>query len=91
MVLPLSNSTIQPGADENRLEVTYRNTRNTEDYLREYRSAIENAGYEFESYGTLHDPSTATHVLMFKKGDEIIKLTVQGGKDLNVSLKRTRQ
>jgi hypothetical protein len=91
MVLPLSNSTIQPGADDTRLKVIYRNTRNTADYLREYRSCVENAGYEFETYGTLHDPTSATHVLMFKKGGDRIKLTIQGGRDLSVSLKRTRE
>jgi hypothetical protein len=91
MVLPLSNSTIQPGADDTRLKVIYRNTRNTADYLREYRSAIQNAGYEFEGYGTLHDESSDTHVLLFKKGPYRIKLHLQGGRDLNVALKRTRE
>lgn len=91
MVLPLSNSTIQPGADDTRLNVIYRNTRNTADYVREYRSAIQNAGYEFETYGSLHDESSDTHVLLFKKGAYRIKLHVQGGRDLNVSLTRTRE
>lgn len=77
MVLPLSNSTILPGAGPQVLNVKYKpGIDRVKDYLREYQSAFERAGYSFSDYGKNHDPASNTHALIFTKGDQQLQFTL---------------
>jgi len=77
MVLPLSNSTILPGAGPEVLNVKYKpGVSRVKAYLREYRSAIERAGYTFAAFGKNNDPGSDVHVLIFNKGEKRLRFTL---------------
>lgn len=88
MGFPLRNGEVRPGTDPERLLVVYRKMARHQDLLREFRSALEKNGYEFEKDGKEHDPPGNTHALVFKKGAVRLILTVSGRADTNITVRR---
>jgi hypothetical protein len=88
MRFPLRKGEIRPGADENRLLVVYRGAGRQADFFREFKSALERAGYTEDGESTRHDPPGNAFSVYYKKGTDRILLTVKGRKDTDVELKR---
>lgn len=89
MTFPLDNAEIQPGANSEKLTIMYRGSTQAQDYLREYKQSIESAGYKLVQDGRDHDPTSHTYVHIFKKGDDKIRFTLQGGDgNLQVEVKK---
>lgn len=89
MTLPLTNGEILPGATAEKLTVMYRGMSKEKAYLREYRQSLEGAGFKYDKDGRDHDVISHTYVLVFKKGEDLVRLTIQGGDgNLQVELRK---
>ena len=88
MTFPLDNAEILPGATKEKLTIMYRGNTQAEAYIREYKQSIEGAGYKMVREGKNHDPTSHTYAHIYKKGDDQLRFTLQGGDgNLQVELK----
>jgi hypothetical protein len=88
MNLPLRNGELMPGASSNALRVIYRGTGKPSDLIREFKRGLERTGYEFERDGKAHDPAGSAFSAVYKKGSDLVQLTITGDPDVTVELKR---
>jgi hypothetical protein len=88
MHFPVSKGEVLPGSDENHLIVEYKGIAEQTVLFREFRQALERNGYTFERDGKEHDPPGNAFSAIFKKGAEVVKLTVDGSKNTSVRVRK---
>lgn len=88
MHFPVSKGEVLPGSDENQLFVEYKGIAEQTVLFREFRQALERNGYAFERDGKEHDPPGNAYSAIFKKGAEVVKLTVDGSNNTSVRVRK---
>ena len=88
MKFPIRHGEVLSGSDERQLVVEYKGIAEHAGLLREFRSTLERHGWTYERDGKEHDPPGNTHALIFKKGAELVVLTVSGRANTSVRVRK---
>lgn len=88
MKFPVRHGEVLAGSSERQLVVEYKGIAEQEVLLREFRQTLERHGWAYERDGKEHDPPSNTHSLIFKKGAELVVLTVSGRKSTSVRVRK---
>jgi hypothetical protein len=88
MKFPVRHGEVLAGSSERQLVVEYKGIAEQAVLLREFRQTLERHSWVYERDGKEHDPPSNTHSLIFKKGAELVVLTVSGRKSTSVRVRK---